>query len=306
MAGEPPAPSSSLRIAGQSYPVVLPSWKDPRLHLGATFVVLYVLGFTQFHFKLSIPQILFSILTCALIELVVTFRQKRMIIWPASALLTGNGIAFILRIPGTRHGDWWTFHGAWIYVATGAVAMASKYLIHFRGRHIFNPSNIALVLAFVILGSSRVEPLQFWWGPLSPALVIVLLVIVGAAMLILTRVGLLAVSVIFWLTFASRARHPGVERPCVHRELAPRSGRGLVLLEGARLLAGGVHLPRVHDHRPEDGAGDEAGTADLLRIDRPVRSAADRPDADRVLGEGRAARLADDRVRRPARHHPHS
>jgi Na+-translocating ferredoxin:NAD+ oxidoreductase RnfD subunit len=203
VAGEPRAPSHSVRIAGRSYPVILPSAKDPRLHLGATFVVLYVLGLTQFHFRLSIPQIVFSILTCAVIELVVTLRQKQTIIWPASAMQTGNSIAFIMRIPGTQHGDWWSFRGVWIYALVGAVAMGSKYLVHFRGRHIFNPSNIALVLAFAILGSSRVEPLQFWWGPLSPALVIVLLVIVAGALLVLSRVGLLAVSVIFWLTFAA-------------------------------------------------------------------------------------------------------
>ncbi len=203
VAGEPRAPSRSLRIAGRSYPVILPSPKDPRLHVSATFLVLYVLGMTQFHFRLSFPQIIISILTCAVIELVVTFRQKQMIIWPASAMLTGNGIAFILRIPGTQHGEWWSFNGVWIYSLVGAVAMASKYLIKFRGRHIFNPSNFALVLAFVILGSSRVEPLQFWWGPLTPALVIVLLVIVGGALLVLTRVGLLAIAVIFWFTFAA-------------------------------------------------------------------------------------------------------
>ena len=81
--------------------------------------------------------------------------------------------------------------------------MASKYLIQFRGRHIFNPSNFALVLAFVILGSSRVEPLQFWWGPMTPALLIVLLVIVAGALLVLSRVGMLAVAVIFWFTFAT-------------------------------------------------------------------------------------------------------
>ncbi len=203
MAGEPRAPSRSLRIAGRSYPVILPSRKDPRLHVSATFLVLYVLGMTQFHFRLSFPQIIISILTCAVIELAVTFRQKKMIIWPASAMLTGNGIAFIMRIPGTQHGDWWSFNGVWIYSLVGAVAMASKYLIKFRGRHIFNPSNFALVLAFVILGSGRVEPLQFWWGPLSPALLIVLLVIVGGALLVLTRVGLLAIAVIFWFTFAA-------------------------------------------------------------------------------------------------------
>jgi hypothetical protein len=183
--------------------VILPSPKDPRLHVSATFLVLYVLGMTQFHFRLSFPQIAASILTCAVIELAVTFRQKQMIIWPASAMLTGNGIAFIMRIPGTQHGDWWSFNGVWIYAVTGAVAMASKYLIHFRGRHIFNPSNVALVLTFVVLGSTRAEPLQFWWGPMSPALLIVLLVIVAGALVVLTRVGMLAVAVIFWFTFAA-------------------------------------------------------------------------------------------------------
>ncbi len=182
---------------------MLPSWKDPRLHVSATFVILHILGQTEFHFRLSFPQIACSILTCAIIEVVVTFWQKRVIFWPASALLTGNGIAFIMRIPGTRHGDWWTFHGAWIYVAAGAVAMASKYLIRFRGAHVFNPANIALVVSFVILGSGRTDPLQFWWGPLSPALVIVLGVIVAGALVVLSRVGLLAVAALFWVTFAS-------------------------------------------------------------------------------------------------------
>ena len=201
--GERQASSRSLRIAGRSYPVLLPSPRDPRLHVSATFLVLYLLGMTQFHFRLSIPQIVISILTCAVIELAVTFRQKRMIVWPASAMLTGNGIAFIMRIPGTQHGEWWSFRGVWIYAVTGAVAMASKYLVKFRGRHVFNPSNFALVLTFVILGSTRVEPLQFWWGPMSPALMIVLLVIVTGALVVLTRVGMLAVAVIFWFTFAT-------------------------------------------------------------------------------------------------------
>ena len=216
-AGAPPSPSEliglpgsgerrprtrSLRIAGTSYPVVLPSWKDPRLHVSATFVLLHALGQTEFHFGLSFPQIASAILTCALIEAVVTFWRRRVILWPASALLTGNGIAFILRVPGTRHGDWWTFHGVWVYAAVGAVAMASKYLIHFRGRHVFNPANVALVLGFLILGSGRADPLQFWWGPLSPALVIALLVIVAGAFVVLSRVGLLAVALLFWVTFA--------------------------------------------------------------------------------------------------------
>jgi Na+-translocating ferredoxin:NAD+ oxidoreductase RnfD subunit len=198
-----PKPGRALRVAGRSYPVILPSWKDPRLHLSSTFIVLHTLGQVEFHFRLSFPQIAVSILTCAVIEVVVTFSQKRVILWPASAMLTGNGIAFIMRVPGTQHGDWWTFHGWWVYAGTGAVAMASKYLIHFRGKHVFNPSNIALVLCYLTLGSGRSEPLQFWWGPLSPALVIALAVIVAGAFVVLSRVGQLGVAILFWLAFSS-------------------------------------------------------------------------------------------------------
>ena len=46
-------------------------------------------------------------------------------------------------------------------------AILSKYLIRYRGRHIFNPSNVALVACFLVLGEARAEPLDFWWGPMS-------------------------------------------------------------------------------------------------------------------------------------------
>ncbi|HVU76291.1 MAG TPA: MFS transporter [Gaiellaceae bacterium] len=185
------------------YPVILPSWQDPRLHVSFTFVWLYVLGQLEFHFRLSIPQMLTPFLTAGVIEVVQEFRRKKAFIWPASALLTGNGIAFIMRIPGTRHGDWWTFRGTWIYAAVAAVAMLSKYLITWRGKHVFNPSNLALVACFLILGSGRAEPLQFWWGPISPALLVVLGVIVAADLLILRRVGQLGVATLFWVTFTA-------------------------------------------------------------------------------------------------------
>jgi hypothetical protein len=197
VAGKP-----SLRIRGVSYRVILPSWRDPRLHLASVFITLHILGQVEFNFRLSIPQILASVLTCALMEVGITFWQKRVILWPASAMLTGNGIAFILRVPGTHHGDWWSFHGIWIYFAVAAVSLLSKYLIRFRGRHIFNPSNLGLVLFFLLLGSSRTEPLEFWWGPTSIWLILVLAIIVGGALGILSRLKLLAVAAYFWVTFA--------------------------------------------------------------------------------------------------------
>ena len=58
------------------------------------------------------------------------------------------------------------------------------------------------MLAFIILGSNRAEPLAFWWGPLTPALIIVLAVIVAGALVVLSQVGMLQVSALFWVTFA--------------------------------------------------------------------------------------------------------
>ena len=108
----------------------------------------------------------------------------------------------MLRVQGTQHGDWWSLRGAWIYAATAAVALLSKYLIRLRGAHVFNPSNIALVLCFLILGSGRVEPLDFWWGPMSALMVLALAIIVGGGLAILSRLHLLTIAIAFWLSFA--------------------------------------------------------------------------------------------------------
>ena len=193
----------ALTIRGTAYPVVLPKLSDPRLHLAAVITTLQILGQTAFHFRLSISQILVSLLTCAVLEVAITFRKQHVLMWPASALLTGNGVAFILRVPGTHHGDWWSMNGWWIYMGTAAVSLLSKYLIRWRGGHVFNPSNFGLVLCFLVLGRTRVEPLDFWWGPVSSWLVLAFVVIVSGGLLILSRLKLLRIAVGFWLSFAA-------------------------------------------------------------------------------------------------------
>ena len=185
------------------YPVVLPSIRDPRLHLAAVIVSLQVLGQVAFDFRLSIAQILISIGTCAVLEIAIVARRQHMLVWPASALLTGNGVAFILRVPGTEHGDWWSTNGWWIFAGTAAVSLLSKYLIRFRGGHVFNPSNFGLVLCFLLLGPELADPLDFWWGPMSPALALALAIIVVGALAILSRLHLLALALAFWLVFAA-------------------------------------------------------------------------------------------------------
>ena len=193
----------TLRIRGTTYPVLLPSIRDPRLHLAAVIISLQILGQVAFEFRLSIAQILVSLLTCAVLEIGIAMRRQHVILWPASALLTGNGVAFILRVPGTEHGDWWSMNGWWIFAATAAVSLLSKHLIQFRGRHVFNPSNFGLVLCFLLLGPEHADPLAFWWGPMSFWLALALAIIIAGGFVILRRLRLLHIAVTFWVTFVA-------------------------------------------------------------------------------------------------------
>jgi Na+-translocating ferredoxin:NAD+ oxidoreductase RnfD subunit len=193
---------TAVAIRGTSYPVVLPKLKDPRLHLAATITSLQVLGQVAFGFRLSIAQILVSLGTCAVIEVAITLRTQRVLMWPASALLTANGVAFVLRVPGERHGDWWSLRDWWLYVAVAGGSLLSKHLIRWRREHVFNPSNIGLVVCFLALGRTRAEPLDFWWGPMSWWMALALVIIVTGGFAILTRLALLRVALSFWAAFA--------------------------------------------------------------------------------------------------------
>ncbi|MEY3452580.1 MAG: hypothetical protein RL574_318 [Actinomycetota bacterium] len=198
------AAGRSVRIGSQVYPLVLPRLRDSRLHVAGVVITLHTLGQVGLGFHVSVPQILSAILTCFVLQVAITFREKRAFVWPASAMLTGSGIALILRVPSTPVGDHWSFHQWWMFSGIAAFSLLTKFIVRRNGSHVFNPSNVGLVIAFIVLGSSRVEPLDFWWAPLSnPAMVIAYLVILVGGSLITNRLGLLTTVISFWLVLTA-------------------------------------------------------------------------------------------------------
>ena len=191
----------TVTLGRSTYPLVLPNIRDPRLHVAAVILTIHALGQMGLAFAISVPQILAAIVTSAILEVAITFRQTRSLVWPASAMLTGSGVALILRI-GTPPGDHWTWSGWEIYAAVAGLSLLSKYVLKYRGSHVFNPSNVGLVGAFVVLGSSRVEPLDFWWAPVNPWMIAAYAVIVVGGLLITRRLHLLALAASFWVTLA--------------------------------------------------------------------------------------------------------
>jgi Na+-translocating ferredoxin:NAD+ oxidoreductase RnfD subunit len=192
----------TLTVGGGTYPLILPNIRDPRLHVAAVIITIHVLGQVGLHFRVSVPQILAAILTSAIIEVVLTFRQTRSFVWPASAMLTGSGVALILRVVGTPPDDPWSTNAWYVFAAVAGFSLVTKYVIRYRGSHVFNPSNVGLVAAFVVLGSSRVEPLDFWWAPLNAWMVTAYAVIIGGGLLITRRLHLLALAATFWVALS--------------------------------------------------------------------------------------------------------
>jgi Na+-translocating ferredoxin:NAD+ oxidoreductase RnfD subunit len=195
-------PSRHVTVRGEQIPVVLPNRRDPRLKLSTVVITLHVLGQTLLDFKVSIAQILISMAVCGLIEGVITFRNTRMLVWPASGVLTGSSIALILRASGTVHGEYWSLNGIQFFVLAGVVSLLSKHLIRPTGRHLFNPSNVGIVWCLLVVGPNHVFAQYLWWGPSILGQVLAYLVILLGALWILRAVKMIPMALSFLITFA--------------------------------------------------------------------------------------------------------
>jgi hypothetical protein len=198
-------PGSSGRCVafrGRDIPVVLPKLRDPRLKLSGIILTLTLLGQSILNFKVSMAQILLSILLCALIETSVTLWQENVLLWPASAIQTGVSVTFILRAAGTPHGDLWTLNGIWYFVLAVMLSLGSKYFIRLGGRHVFNPSNFGIVWCLLLLGANRVFSEHLWWAPFGLRMALTMTVIVGGAAWLLRQVRMIPMALAFLGTFA--------------------------------------------------------------------------------------------------------
>lgn len=193
----------TLRLGTTDYPLILPNVRDPRLHLAAVIISIHILGQTVLGFRVTVPQILAAILSCFLLEVVLTFSRTREIVWPASAMLTGSGVGLIFRVVGTERGDHWGWGGWYLFALVAGLSLVTKYVMRYRDSHLFNPSNVGLVVAFLVLGSTRVEPLDFWWAPFDGWMATAYLIILGGGLLITARLKLLEMAATFWLVLAA-------------------------------------------------------------------------------------------------------
>jgi Na+-translocating ferredoxin:NAD+ oxidoreductase RnfD subunit len=122
-------------------------------YLPPLFITLILLaGNLSFGLLESFSLTALAIATAMLFEIALTLLVYRKFPNLASAYITGISIGILIRSPAF-----------WPYVLCSALAITSKYVLRWRGRHLWNPSNFA-ISAMLLLVPEYVATLSIQWG----------------------------------------------------------------------------------------------------------------------------------------------
>ncbi len=171
--------------------------------------LILIVGHLSFGILEGLENIIITILTCVVIDLIVgklyTGKWKNL----ASAYISGISVSILVRS---------TF--LWPYIITAAISILSKYVIRYKGRHIWNPSNFGISW-MLFFAPMYVAGLSVQWGNnLVP-----MAVIWALGLLIVYRAKRLHVTLTYVLSFTVFAfiRSMITQDPFL-AELAPLTG----------------------------------------------------------------------------------
>ncbi len=128
---------------------------DPRWYQIGVLGTLVAYGMTWLGFDIEPRRAVLILATALLTQLVGTALQRAprvdLRFDPKSALISGLSLCLLLRT-----------NEPWLAVLGAVVAVGSKFVIRVRGKHVFNPTNFALVALILATGQVWASPGQ--WG----------------------------------------------------------------------------------------------------------------------------------------------
>jgi enediyne biosynthesis protein E5 len=127
---------------------------DPRLYQIVVLGALLVYGWTWLEFDITptragllLATVLLAQWTCSRFWGVATFD-------PRSALISGLSLCLLFRT-----------NDPWLAVAAGILAVSSKFALRIGRKHVFNPTNVAVVVMLLVSDRVWVSPGQ--WGSVA-------------------------------------------------------------------------------------------------------------------------------------------
>lgn len=125
-------------------------WADPRHYQIGVLGTLILLGASHFGFHLPWWHAV-GCIGATLATQAVADRAIGRPFDPRSPLISAFSLTLLLRTGSIS-----------LSIAAGVIAVLSKYLIRWKGKHIFNPANFGLVIISLTFGAAWISPGQ--WG----------------------------------------------------------------------------------------------------------------------------------------------
>jgi Na+-translocating ferredoxin:NAD+ oxidoreductase RnfD subunit len=127
---------------------------DPRYLVSFLITLVLVVGEARYGILGGYDRLATTLGVCVATELALSRLIRGRFASPQSAYITGISLALLLK---PQAGLLWPF-------ALGAfLAITSKYVLTYRGRHLWNPSNLAISL-LVVAAPEHVAILSHQWG----------------------------------------------------------------------------------------------------------------------------------------------
>lgn len=125
---------------------------DPRYLSSGLITLILVIGQFYVGFLHDLSQLCTAISVALLVELVLGRLLTGRWLNPVSAYITGISCAILLRSLYL-----------WPFVIASSLSIMSKYILRFKGRHLWNPSNLGICIV-LFTAPGFVAPLGEQWG----------------------------------------------------------------------------------------------------------------------------------------------
>ena len=127
---------------------------DARYPVSFLITLILVLGEARYGILGGYARLVTALGVCTATELVLSRWLRGRVANLQSAYITGISLALLIKPPT---------HLLWPFALGGFLAIASKYVLQYRGRHLWNPSNFAISL-LVLVAPGSVAILSRQWG----------------------------------------------------------------------------------------------------------------------------------------------
>lgn len=127
---------------------------DPRYLIAFLITLVLVAAQFRYHMVGGYERLAVALATCMAVEALLSWFTRGRVVNLQSAYISGISLTLLLKPQG----------GAlWPFVLGGFIAIASKYVLQYKGSHLWNPTNFAIT-TLLLAAPGTISVLSHQWG----------------------------------------------------------------------------------------------------------------------------------------------